>query len=100
MKPDPLDPYAEIRARPELALFTVLENALSRMVDVLMATNPELCIYPPRPPGKKAIQADRLIGRVADLQEALRRYRSCSGNEQGSVSTAVETPSSGTDPKK
>ncbi len=74
---DPADPYAKIRALPELVLMAVLENTLSRTVDVLVAAHPEFHVHP-RPQGRSALVADRLIGRIWELQEALRRYRSCS----------------------
>jgi hypothetical protein len=88
MKIDPNDPYGELRARPELALIAVLENTLARMVDLLLARNPELCVYPRAVPGSQALQADRVIGRTWDLLEALRRYRSGSAIETASSQDA------------
>lgn len=74
MNYDPMDPYAEIRSHPELVLISVLESTLSRMVDSLMATHPELCVYP-LTKSKISIRVERLIGCIWELQEALRNYR-------------------------
>lgn len=84
MEIDPYDPYAELRARPELAIFAVLEVTLNRTMEVVLATNPQLC-FALRPQGKRSIQADLLIGSIADLLEALRRYRSGTPIESSST---------------